>query len=54
MDLYSRKIISWEVSDSLSVEIVLKTVAKAKSATKLGKTLIIQSDRRKPAYEQGV
>ena len=45
MDLYSRKIISWEVSDSLSVEIVLKTVAKAKSARKLGKALIIYSDR---------
>lgn len=45
MDLYSRKIISWEVSDSLSVEIVLKTVAKAKSARKLGKALIIHSDR---------
>ena len=45
MDLYSRKIISWEVSDSLSVEIVLKTVAKAKSVRKLGKALIIYSDR---------
>ena len=33
------------MSDSLSVEIVLKTVTKAKSARKLGKALIIHSDR---------
>ena len=45
MDLYSRKIISWEVSDRLTVEIVLRTINKAKSMRKLDRALIIHSDR---------
>lgn len=45
MDLYSRKIISWEVSESLGLEFVLSTIRKAKSVRKLEKSLIIHSDR---------
>lgn len=45
MDLFSRKILSWEVSASLSVEAVIKTVETAKSERMLSEPLVIHSDR---------
>lgn len=45
MDLFSRKIIGWHVSDNLSAEEVLKAVEKAKRNRKLTKPVIIHSDR---------
>ena len=45
MDLYSRKIISWEVSNSLSVEAVVKTVEEARKERTHEKPLVIHSDR---------
>lgn len=45
MDLFSRKIIGWHLSDSLSTEGVLKAIAKSKSKRKLSQPVIIHSDR---------
>ena len=45
MDLYSRAIIGWHLSDSLSVAGVLKAVEKAKSNRNLESPIIIHSDR---------
>lgn len=45
LDLYSRRVISWDVSDSLGVESVLKTVRNAKMTRKIDKPLILHSDR---------
>ena len=45
MDLYSRAIVGWHLSDSLSTAGVLKAVEKAKSNRKLESPLIIHSDR---------
>lgn len=45
MDLYSRKIICWEVSSSLSVEAVVKTVESAKKERNHEEPLVIHSDR---------
>jgi putative transposase len=45
MDLFSRKIIGWHLSDNLSTEGVLKAINKAKFNRKLSKPVIIQSDR---------
>lgn len=45
MDLYSRKIIGWHVSDSLSTEHVIKAIEKAKRSRKLSQPVIIHSDR---------
>ena len=45
MNLYSRKIISWEVSESLGIEFVLRSIRKAKTGRKLERPLIIHSDR---------
>lgn len=45
MDLFSRKIIGWYVSDSLSTEGVLIAIKKAKSNRKLSQPVIIHSDR---------
>ena len=45
MELYSRKIISWEVSDKLGVELVIKTIRRAKSIRKIDRPLIIHSDQ---------
>ena len=45
MDLYSRKIIAWDISDSLSVESVIKTIELAKARRNTSKPVIIQSDR---------
>lgn len=45
MDLFSRKIIGWHLSDSLSTEGVLRAISKAKSNRKLSEPVIIHSDR---------
>ena len=45
MDLYSRKIISWTLSDSMEVSCVIDTVNKAKSRRNTDLPLILHSDR---------
>lgn len=45
MDLYSRKIIGWHVSDSLSTEHVMKAIERAKESRKLCQPVVIHSDR---------
>lgn len=45
MDLYARKIIGWQVSDTLSTEHVVKAIEKAKASRKLSQPVIIHSDR---------
>jgi len=45
MDLYSRKIIGWQVADSLSTEHVVKAIEKAKASRKLNQPVVIHSDR---------
>lgn len=45
MDLYSRKIIGWQLSDSLSTEHVVKAIEKAKANRRLSQPVVIHSDR---------
>ena len=45
MDLYSRKIIGWHLSDNLSTEGVVAAIKKAKSTRKIDHPVIIHSDR---------
>jgi putative transposase len=45
MDLFSRKIIGWHVSNSLSTEHVIKAIEKAKASRKFSQPVIIHSDR---------
>lgn len=45
MDLYSRKILAWELTDSLSVEGVVACVDKAKSTRAMDKPVLLHSDR---------
>jgi transposase InsO family protein len=45
MDLYSRKIIAWTLSDSMEVSCVIDTVNKAKARRNTDKPLILHSDR---------
>lgn len=45
MDLFSRKIIGWHVSDNLSTDGVIKAINKAKSNRKLSQPVVIHSDR---------
>ena len=45
MDLYSRKIISWVLSDTLEAKWVAKAVEKAKIIRKVKKPLVIHTDR---------
>lgn len=45
MDLFSRKIIDWELSRTMEEEFVIKTVEKAKTERKIKRPLIIHSDR---------
>src|SRR5690606_31594609 len=45
MDLFSRKIIGWHVSNSLSTEHVIKAIERAKANRKLSHPVIIHSDR---------
>lgn len=47
MDLFSRRIIAWELSDSLSCECVTNCIKKAKQRRNLDNALIIHSDRGK-------
>ena len=45
MDLYSRKIIAWVLSDTLEAKWIIEAVAKAKRVRKVSKPLIIHTDR---------
>ena len=45
MDLFSRKIIGWHISDSLSTSVVIKAIQKAKLNRHIEKAVIIHSDR---------
>lgn len=45
MDLYSRKIISWDISESLMVKGVINALNKAKYERGVFKALVIHSDR---------
>lgn len=45
MDLYARKIIGWQVSDSLSTEYIIKAIEKAKASRKFSQPVVIHSDR---------
>ena len=45
MDLFSRKIIAWTLSQTLEVSCVIETINKAKSRRNLENPLIIHSDR---------
>ena len=45
MDLFSRKIIAWELTDHLNVSCVIDCVNKAKTRRELDEALIIHSDR---------
>ena len=52
IDLYSRRIIAWEVTDSLSVSGVISCVNKAKKKRNLDKPIIVHSDRGKQYTSQ--
>lgn len=45
MDLYSRKIISWTLSNTLEVSCVVDTINKAKASRNIVEPLIMHSDR---------
>lgn len=45
MDLFSRIVVGWHLSDSLSTEGVLRAISKAKSYRKTDAPIIIHSDR---------
>ena len=45
MDLYSRKIIAWVLSDTLKAKWIIEAVEKAKRVRKVSKPLIIHTDR---------
>ena len=45
MDLYSRKIIAWTLSNTLEVSCVIETINKAKARRKIEEPLILHSDR---------
>ena len=45
MDLYSRKMISWVLSDTLEAKWVIECVEKAKAVRKVKKPLVIHTDR---------
>ena len=45
MDLFSRKIIAWTLSDTLETEHVITTINKAKEKRKIDKPLVMHSDR---------
>lgn len=50
MDLYSRKIISWVLSDTLETKWVVEAVNKAKNARNINNPLIMHSDRGVQVY----
>lgn len=45
MDLYSRKIIAWVLSDTLEAKHVIEAVSKAKTARDVEQPLVLHSDR---------
>ena len=45
MDLFSRKIIAWTLSDTMELKWVLSTIANAKKRRHIDKPLILHSDR---------
>lgn len=45
MDLYSRKIVAWVLSDTLEAKHVIEAVGKAKAAREVEQPLILHSDR---------
>ena len=45
MDLYSRKIIAWTLSETLEVSCVIETIKKAKARRNTEKPLILHTDR---------
>ena len=45
MDLYSRKIISWTLSDTMETAVVLKCLKEAKEKRRTESPIVIQSDR---------
>jgi putative transposase len=45
MDLYSRAIVGWHLSDKLSTVGILRGIEKAKANRKIDSPLIIHSDR---------
>lgn len=45
MDLYSRKIIAWELSTTLEAKWVVETINRAKKGRKIDKPLVMHSDR---------
>ena len=47
MDLFSRKIIAWTLSETLEVSCVIDTINKAKARRNIDQPLIIHSDRGK-------
>ena len=53
MDLYSRKIIAWTLSNTLEVSCVIETINKAKARRKIEEPLIMHSDRSRTCLEIG-
>ena len=45
MDLFSRKIIAWELSTTLEAKWVIETINRAKKARRIDKPLVMHSDR---------
>ena len=45
MDLFSRKIIAWELSTTLEAKWVVETINRAKKARRIDKPLVMHSDR---------
>lgn len=45
MDLFSRKIISWELNTTLEAKWVVETIKRAKKARRIDKPLVMHSDR---------
>jgi transposase InsO family protein len=45
MDLFSRKIIAWELSTTLEAKWVVETITRAKKARRIDKPLVMHSDR---------
>ena len=45
MDLYSRKIIAWVLSDTLEAKWIIEAITKAQRTRKISKPLIIHTDR---------
>lgn len=46
MDLYSRKIIAWVLSDILEAKWIVEAIEKAKKERQVDKSKVMHSDRR--------